>query len=176
MERPWLERYDPGVPHEIEVPDVPFTAFFDRAVSEYPENLATYFYGGQLTYRQLSGWVHRFANGLVSLGVQPGDRVALYLPNYPQFVVAYFGAWKAGAVVTPVNPLYTSREMARQLNDAEAETIVTLTRFYPSVQAIREETPLRRVIVTHIKEYMGGRVSHRAPQDAGGQGVAPQTA
>ncbi|HIE38594.1 MAG TPA: long-chain fatty acid--CoA ligase [Anaerolineales bacterium] len=155
MERPWQERYDAGVPSEIEIPDVPFTAFFDRAVAEYPENVATYFYGGRLTYRQLGRLSTRFANGLIGLGVRPGDRVALHLPNCPQFVIAYFGAWKAGAVVTPVSPLLAPREVAHQINDAGAETLVTLPRFYPTVQEIRGDTSLRRVIVTPIKGYMG---------------------
>ncbi len=155
MERPWLAQYDEGVPHEVEIPGVPVTALFDRTVADYPHQIAVLFYGRRITYRELSDLVHRFANALIGLGVRPGDRVALLLPNCPQFVIAYFGAWKAGAVVTPVNPLYTPKEIAYQLNDAGAETIVTLSRFYPRVQAARGETPLRRVIATTIKEYMG---------------------
>jgi long-chain acyl-CoA synthetase len=107
MERPWLAQYDEGVPHEIEIPGVPVTALFDRTVADYPHQIAVIFYGRRITYRELSDLVHRFANALIGLGVRPGDRVALLLPNCPQFVIAYFGAWKAGAVVTPVNPLYT---------------------------------------------------------------------
>ncbi len=155
MERPWLAQYDAGVPHEIEIPDVPVTALFDRTVTDYPQNVAVLFYGYRVPYRELRDLVHRFANALIGLGVRPGDRVALLLPNCPQFIIAYFGAWKAGAVVTPVNPLYTPKEIAYQLNDAGAETIITLSRFYPRVQAARGETPLRRVIVTTIREYMG---------------------
>ncbi len=155
MERPWLAQYDPGVPHQVEIPQVPFTAVFARTVSRFPNLPAVYFYGHRWTYRQLDEMTNRFANALIGLGVRPGDRVALLLPNCPQFVAAYFGAWKAGAVVTPVNPLYAPGEIAHHLNDAGAETLVVLSRFYPRVQAIRGETPLKRVIVTEIKEYMG---------------------
>jgi long-chain acyl-CoA synthetase len=155
MEQPWLKKYDPGVPHEVEIPEIPFTAIFDRNVRAYPEHLAVYFFGGRLTFGQLDRLVHRFANALIGLGVRPGDRVALHLPNCPQFVIAYLGAWKAGAVVSPLNPLYTPHELAHQLNDAQAETLVTLTRFCPQVQAVRAETALRRVIVAHVKQYMG---------------------
>jgi long-chain acyl-CoA synthetase len=155
MERPWLAQYDPGVPHQIEIPDLPFTAIFARTVSRFPNIPAVYFYGHRWTYRQLDRMTNRFANALIGLGVRPGDRVALLLPNCPQFVVAYFGAWKAGAVVTPVNPLYAPGEIAHHLNDAGAETLVVLSRFYPRVQDVRGETPLRRVIATEIKEYMG---------------------
>lgn len=155
MERPWLAHYDPGVPHQIEIPEVPFTAIFERTVSRFPNVPAVYFYGHRWTYRQLDRMTNRFANALIGLGVRPGDRVALLLPNCPQFVAAYFGAWKAGAVVTPVNPLYAPGEIAHHLNDAGAETLVVLSRFYPRVQAVRGEMPLRRIIVTEIKEYMG---------------------
>ncbi len=155
MERPWLAQYDPGVPHQVEIPDVPFTAILERTVSRFPDVTAVYFYGHRWTYRQLDRMTNRFANALIGMGVRPGDRVALLLPNCPQFVAAYFGAWKAGAVVTPVNPLYAPGEIAHHLNDAGAETLVVLSRFYPRVQAVRGETPLRRVIVTEIKEYMG---------------------
>ncbi len=155
MERPWLAHYDPGVPHQIEIPDIPFTAIFERTASRSPDVTAVYFYGHRWTYRELDRMTNRFANALIGLGVRPGDRVALLLPNCPQFVAAYFGAWKAGAVVTPVNPLYAPGEIAHHLNDAGAETLVVLSRFYPRVQEIRGETLLRRVIVTEIKEYMG---------------------
>ncbi len=155
MERPWLTQYDPGVPHQVEIPDVPFIAILERTVSRFPDVPAVYFYGHRWTYRQLDRMTNRFANALIGLGVRPGDRVALLLPNCPQFVAAYFGAWKAGAVVTPVNPLYAPGEIAHHLNDAGAETLVVLSRFYPRVQAVRGETPLQRVIVTEIKEYMG---------------------
>jgi|DewCreStandDraft_2_1066082.scaffolds.fasta_scaffold02189_3 long-chain acyl-CoA synthetase len=155
MDRPWLNHYDPGVPHEIEIPDVPFTTIFDRTVSRFSNVTAVYFYGHRWTYRQLDRIANRFANALIGLGVRPGDRVALLLPNCPQFVAAYFGAWKAGAVVTPVNPLYAPGEIAHHLNDSGAETLVVLSRFYPRVQAVRQETPLRHVVVTAIREYMG---------------------
>jgi len=155
MDRPWLNHYDPGVPHEIEIPDVPFSAILDQTVARYPQQTAVYFYGHRWTYRQLDRITNRFANALISLGVRPGDRVALLLPNCPQFVAAYFGAWKAGAVVTPVNPLYAPSEIAHHLNDSGAETLVVLSRFYPRVQAVRPQTPLRHVVVTAIREYMG---------------------
>ncbi len=73
-----------------------------------------------MTYRQLGDAVNRFANVLVNLGVKRGDRVAIYLPNCPQFVIAYYGTLKAGAVVAPINPLYVPRELEFQLQDSGA--------------------------------------------------------
>jgi len=82
-----------------------------------------------------------------------GDRVAIYLPNSPQFAIAYYGALKAGAVIAPVNPIYTPRELEFILQDSGAETIVALSQFYPKLQEVRAKTKLKRAIVANIKEY-----------------------
>jgi long-chain acyl-CoA synthetase len=155
MPHPWHAHYDPGVPADVEVPGVPFTFFLDRAAAGYGDRPAVSFYGGRLTWRQLGQACDRFAAGLHGLGVRKGDRVALQLPNCPQFVIAYFGALKAGAVVTPISPLYVPREIEHQCRDSGAETLVTLPRFYPKVQSIRAATALKRIVVTGIQEHMG---------------------
>jgi long-chain acyl-CoA synthetase len=95
----------------------------------------------------------RFAAGLVRLGVRPGDRVALHLPNCPQFLIAYYGTLAAGAVVVPFNPLYVEREIAHQLADSGAEVSVTLDVLYPRVAAARSQTSVREIIVTGIQHY-----------------------
>ena len=104
-------------------------------------------------YAELDRLADRFAAGLQSLGVRKGDRVALLLPNCPQFVIAFYGALRAGAVVVPCNPLYTAPELQRQLADSGTETVVVLTRLHPIVRAARNGTPVRNVILTNIKEY-----------------------
>ena len=83
-----------------------------------------------------------------------GDRVALLLPNCPQFLIAEFGAWKAGATVLPLNPLYTGSELREPLNAAGVEVVVTLTPFYKRLKEIQRETPVKRIIATSIKEYL----------------------
>src|SRR5207247_1223225 len=95
-----------------------------------------------------------FAAALVELGVKRGDRVALILPNCPQFMIAELGAWKAGAIVVPLNPIYTEHELIGPLSDTGAETILTLTPFYARVKAVQSRTSLKRVIATNIKEYL----------------------
>jgi long-chain acyl-CoA synthetase len=153
--RPWLKYYDPGVPHTLTYPDITLQTFLDRTAAEHPEVTATIFFNARLTYRELSELADRFAAGLQSLGVKKGDRVALVLPNSPQFVVAFYGALRAGAVVVPTNPLYTPREMAHQLNATGAQVVVVLSRMYPVVKGIAAQTPgVRHVVVTNIKEYM----------------------
>ena len=151
--RPWTKRYDPGVPSTLTYPETTLPELLLERANEHPERPAVIFYNRVLTYRRLAEASRRFASALASLGVRPGDRVALLLPNTPQFVIAYYGALLAGAVVVPTNPLYVAPEVERQLCDAGAKVIVTLSKFLPTVQAVRERTPLEHVIVTNIKEH-----------------------
>lgn len=158
MERPWLKFYDKGVRPNLEYPPVPMHYFLEQSVAKYPNNPVTIFGNGSkldatMTYRQLDEQVNRLANALAQMGVKKGDRVAIYLPNCPQFVISYYAILKLGAIVAPNNPLYVARELEFQVNDSGAETIICLSRFYPNVQKIRANTKLRNVIVTNIKEY-----------------------
>jgi long-chain acyl-CoA synthetase len=153
-ERPWLAHYEPEVPHSLEVPDVTLQEFFERTAAEYPGNVATIFFGEKLTYGQLDEQANRFAAGLQGLGVQPGDRVAIILPNCPQFMIALFGVLKAGAVAMPLNPAYVARELRGQFNDAGVETVVALNASAPRVREVMPETPVKRLIVTQIQEYL----------------------
>lgn len=154
MLKPWVAHYEPGVPPTLEYPAVTLHGLLEQTAERYPERLATIFFGAKLPYRALNEAANRFAHALLNLGLKQGDRVALMLPNCPQFLIAFYGALKAGAVVAAMNPLYTPRELEYQLNDAEAETLVTLSKFYPTVEAVRDKTALQRVIVTNIKEYL----------------------
>ena len=154
MLKPWLAHYEPGVPPTLDYPAVPLHGLLEQTAERYPERVATVFFGAKLSYRALNEAANRFAHALLHLGLQRGERVALMLPNCPQFLIAFYGALKAGAVVSAVNPLYTPRELEYQLNDAEVATLVTLSKFYPTVEAVRGQTALQRVIVTNIKEYL----------------------
>src|SRR5262245_35022927 len=154
MLKTWVAHYEPGVPPTLEYPAVTLHGLLEHTAEHYPERLATIFLGAKLSYRALNEAANRFAHALLHLGLQQGDRVALMLPNCPQFLIAFYGALKAGAVVAAMNPLYTPRELEYQLNDAKAETLVTLSKFYPTVQAVQHKTALRQVIVTNIKEYL----------------------
>jgi len=167
MEKVWLKSYEPHVPPSIAYPPVPLYQFMDDAAKKYPNNTAI-IYGGvvhqlggalidaKMTFQQLQDVTNHFAAALQSLGVKKGDRVALFLPNCPQFPIAYYATHKAGGIVVPCNPLYVARELEHQVNDAGAETIVVLSRFYPIVKQIRSHTKLKNVIVTNVKEYFPG--------------------
>ena len=152
--RPWPRHYDPGIPAMLRYPDVPLQALLDDAAESYPNATATIFFNAKRTYRSISEDAWRFANGLRRVGVKKGDRVALVLPNTPQFVVAFYGALRAGAVLVCCNPRYTAAELQHQLADAGATVVVVLSRLYPLVKAARPGTAVERVIVTNIKEEM----------------------
>lgn len=151
--RPWLRHYEPGVPYTIAYPDRPIHHLLDDAAAKFPDRPAITFFGRDLTYRALRESADRFAGGLRALGVQPGDRISLHLPNCPQFVLAWYGALRAGAVVVPFNPLYAAREVAAQMADCGATVAVTLDLFADRVQGARAASRLEHVIVTRINEF-----------------------
>src|SRR5947209_2216353 len=125
--------------------------------------VATAFFGKRQTYRELVKEVDQFSRVLVSLGVGKGDRVALVLPNCPQYVVAAYAAARIGAVFVGTNPLYTEREMAHQLADCGADVCVVLDALYHKVAAVRDATTLRTVVVTKLTEAMPFPLSVLAP-------------
>jgi len=137
----------------IEYPRVPLQGLFEANVRNAPNALAIVFCAKAFSYLELDSMCNRFANTLLKLGVAKGDRVALYLPNIPQFVIAYFGALKAGAVVTPINPLYREREVVFQLDDSGAQTLVTLDTLRPVVEKIKTNTPLNHLITTRLDQH-----------------------
>lgn len=154
MERPWLTQYEAGVSAVIAYPDVPVHQFLRDSAGRFPNRTALEFYGRRLSYRQLDTLTDRFAAAIIHLGVQKGDRVAIMLPNIPQAVIAYFGALKAGTCVVQTNPLYVGPEIAQQVTDSGAETIVALPQFYSRIKEVMGRTPLKRIILTNVSDYL----------------------
>jgi long-chain acyl-CoA synthetase len=152
---PWLDHYDAGVPETLApYPDRTLLDDVAEAVAERPDAPAVLFKGRAISHRELDRASDAFAAALVGLGVVKGDRVAVLLPNCPQFLICELGAWKAGAILAPLNPIYTEQELAGALARTGAETIVVLTPFYGRVKAAQPRTALRRVIATNVKEYL----------------------
>lgn len=156
MERAWHKKWPEGIPKTISYLDVPLHQLLVDSAEEHPDVPAIIFEGNRITYRRLNELTDRFANALEGLGVRKGDKVALFLPNIPQFVIAYYGALKAGATVTPLNPLYKEREAEFQLNDAEAETVVAADIFFEAIHNVRNKTKLRNAILTNIRDFLPG--------------------
>ena len=153
MPKPWLKHYEAQVPPTLEYPDRPLHTNLEQSARKHPDATATIFLNAKMTYRELDELADRFAAALQQMGVNKGDRVAVYTANCPQFVIAYYGALKAGAIAVTFNPLYAAREVEFQLNDSGAEVMLAMSRFYPIVKQIRARTPLKHVILTNIKEY-----------------------
>ena len=151
-ERPWLKFYLEGVPANVDIPDKSAVQTFDEATDKWKNKTALIFYGAKISYRQLKEQADRFATALCDLGVKKGDRVALLLLNSPQFIIAYFGALKAGAILTAISPVYVSPEIKHQIEDSGAKTIVCQDILYDNLE--RAEVKLDRVILTNITEYL----------------------
>ena len=152
---PWQAKYDEGIPPTLEpYPELTLLDYLADSARNSPDRPALLFKGAKVSYQRLERLSDAFAAALVGLGVRKGDRVALCLPNCPQFVIAELGAWKAGAIVCPFNPTYSEHEMEDALNATGAETIVVLNRIYGRVKAIQSHTSVRRVIATNIKEFL----------------------
>jgi long-chain acyl-CoA synthetase len=154
MSAPWLEHYDPGIPRSIgSYPEKTLVDVLRERVQEEPAAVALVFKGRKISVAEIDRASDALAHSLARLGVKHGDRVALVLPNAPQFVICQFAAWKIGAIVAPQNPLYTDRELEESLGASQPETAVTLTPFYERVKRCQRPTGLKRVIATNIKEY-----------------------
>jgi len=164
MSKPWLKHYDEGVPASVDYPAIPLDKLLKDAAAEYPNHPATIFgatvgsrvLDASLTYAQLNEAVDRFAVALQRLGVKQGDRVAIQLPNCPQFIIAAYAAWRLGGIVVCVNPLYVPAEVEHLLNDSGSEIMVVLSSLYERVRSVRANTPLKKLIVTNVKEYFPG--------------------
>jgi long-chain acyl-CoA synthetase len=154
MDRVWYKNYDPRIPHTIKCPDECLPLCVQKNAIDLPHNIATEFFGAKLTYGSLWSQILRFANALSLLGVKPGDRVAVMLPNCPQTMIAYYATLWLGAVVVMTNPLYVEREIEFQWGDAEAELAIVLDHLYPKVERVLPQLGIRKVIVTSIREYL----------------------
>lgn len=153
MERIWLKQYDSEVSSTFEYPQTPLYSFLEHSCAAHPEKVAISYLGNEISYSQLDILVNKAANALLELGVKPGDRVALYLANTPQFIISLYGILKIGAIGVPINPLYKDEEVLFELEDAGVNTVIVMSRFYPLIQRIRERTAIKNVIVTNVKAY-----------------------
>jgi long-chain acyl-CoA synthetase len=146
------------------IPRTPRYPLGEIAISEHlrewarrqPDKPACIFYGSEISYAELDELSDRFAALLVASGVASGDRVAVFLPNCPQFLIAFFGILKLGAVHVPVNPLFREAELAYELNDTAAKVIVCLDSLMPLLRQVRAETSLETVLVTSLAEMLPG--------------------
>ena len=153
-DRPWVKNYDKGVPATIEYPKGPVFQFLDNAAQKYPDHACTIFKGAEISYKEMNAITDRIAGALAAMGVKKGDRVGIFMPNTPQFVMVYFGILKAGGVVVATNPLYTPPEIEHQANDSGVEIMFVMTNFYKTIKAAQPKTKIKKLIVTNLKETL----------------------
>ena len=153
-EKIWIKNYDLGVPSHIDYPQVPLFYFLEESARKYPDTPCTIFKGARISFKEMNEITDQVAAAIIDLGVKKGDRVGIFIPNTPQFVMTYFGILKAGGVVVAINPLYTPREIEMQVNDAGIEIMFLMSNFYKVIKAAQPNTKLKKLIVTNIKETL----------------------
>ena len=153
MQKIWYSSWDPGIP-KVFKPQKSILQYLQDNVAATPDKIALSYYGRDMTYRELDQNIDRFAAGLIDLGIKKGERVALYLQNCPQFVISYFGSLKVGAIVVSLNPMFKHNELEYEINDAGAETLVTLDYLYPEVIKAGNRIKLKNVISTSFKDFL----------------------
>jgi len=153
-EKPWFKFWPEGVRKHIDFPEIPLHGLLAETAEKFPEQTAIVYFNKRMTYRDLKQFSDRFATALDGLGVKKGDKVAIFLPNIPQFIISYYGISEIGAIATAISPLYKEREVAHQMNDSQAETVVVLDALYPTLEKGLASSKVKRVIVTSFKEYM----------------------
>jgi long-chain acyl-CoA synthetase len=154
-QRAWLKHYDPGVPATLSpYPDRTFLDVLAVTASQRPDHPAMLFHGNVLSYSMLDQFSNALAASLIAHGVKKGDRVVLLLPNCPQFIIGQFAIWKAGAINTPLNPLYSESELEHSFKESGAEVAIVMTAYYKKVKSLQNKTKLRLIIATNIKEYL----------------------
>jgi long-chain acyl-CoA synthetase len=155
MDLPWLEHYDGGVPRTLGTyPEKTLVDFVREHARARPDAPALLFKGRPFSWRELDVQSDALAGALQREGVKAGDRVALLLPNCPQFVISEMAIWKLGAIVTPENPVYTDQELIDSLGETTPRLAIALTPFYAQLKRIQPRTTITRVVVTSIKEYL----------------------
>jgi long-chain acyl-CoA synthetase len=163
--KPWSKFWPATVPEHLEYPEVPLHGLLRKSAKMHPEKAAIAYFEKEITYAELDLFSDQFAAALAAIGVKKGGKVAVFLPNIPQFIITYFGVLKAGAIITTISPMHKEREVAYQLNDSEAETIITLDMLYPIVEKVRRKTTLKNAVVTNIEEYASKNpVANKTPQ------------
>lgn len=156
QDKPWLNSYPDGVPHQVDGAQFEsLNDLFAQSFAQYGSRFAFDCMGKKITYKELDELSWQFAAYLQSQGLKKGDRIALMMPNLLQYPIALLGSLRAGCVVVNVNPMYTARELAYQLNDCGADALVILENFAHVFQSIQDQVSIKHVLVTNVGELMG---------------------
>ena len=177
MEKIWQKLYVKRVPQAIDFDEITLPEALTRTASRFPDRPALVFQGTIVTYRELEDMVSRFAGALLAMGVKPGGKVSLVMPNLVQTVVAIYGTLRAGAIVVTHNPRNDDMQLEFQINNAGSEIVVCLDVLVPRMINVRKRTGVKKIISCHIRDYLPlpcektlpSGEKRAAPQNTGGE-------
>jgi acyl-CoA synthetase (AMP-forming)/AMP-acid ligase II len=152
--KPWLKFYDQHVPPSLEYPDKTYLTYFREAAESVPRKVAVYYLGRGITFQELDTLSNQFARFLQQAGMRPGDTVGVHLPNLPAYYISIIGILKAGGVLSGVSPLLQPKELQYQLNDADANVLVTLDIFFDKSAGAIQNSGVQTVVVTQIADFL----------------------
>ena len=155
-DKPWLKSYKLGpfkLKETIAYPKKPLFAILDEAAAQFPGKEAYHYLGRRMKYHELKRQSDAFANALADLGVKKGDRVIVFLPTCPQFIISDFAILKAGAVLVPCSPILKAPELSHQAQESGADTIICLNIHLETVKSIKAKTRIKNIIITSLEDY-----------------------
>ena len=164
----WEKAWSDGVSRHIPV-EKPITEILRNISQTQPDKIAIHFYGHEISFQNLNRLIDRCAWALIGLGIQSGDRVALFLPNCPQYVIAFFGILRAGGVVVALNPMFKAAEIEYEIQDAGINLMVCADFLYPEVEKIQKTASLTHVVMTSMGDYLPESPIFAFPDEALGQ-------
>jgi|BEDMetMinimDraft_2_1075160.scaffolds.fasta_scaffold00009_30 long-chain acyl-CoA synthetase len=153
-ERPWYKSWPEGVPKHIDYPEKTLSDLLKERAKNTPRNVQFIFYDRKISFEETDRFVDHLAYSLQKMGIGRGSKVAIMLPNSPQFAFAYYAVNRVGGIIVPINPLYTATELKTILRDSGSETIFVLDTFYSTLREVKKDTSLSNIIVTNIGDYM----------------------
>jgi long-chain acyl-CoA synthetase len=178
--RPWLARYDPGVPATVDYPPLRLDELLDLSAHRHPDQTALIFFGRATSYRALDEAVDRIAGSLQRLGLSQGERIGLYMPNCPQLVKSFYAIWRAGCAVVPINPRASAPEVARYLSDSGAAAAIVLDHLWLGLKDVALPSTLRHLVVADVADELpfglriGARITRRGTRVARFAAGTPQ--
>jgi len=152
----WHKNYDYSIPTSIRYPKIPVHELVNIAASSFPNKAAFNLYGSEMTFWEVRQEVMRMANALAKRGIKKGDRVAVHLPNCPQYAIAYYAIMALGAIVVNLNPMYTAEELIAINNNTGTTAMFTFDMVMPAIKAVAEGTDIKQFIVTRVTDYIEG--------------------
>jgi long-chain acyl-CoA synthetase len=166
QEKPWITHWPNNVAQSLDYPKLSLGEVLRTVAARSPESTALFYSGREFSYGELDSLADHFAAALQNLGIVKGDRIAIYLPNLPQFVFAYYGALRAGAIVVTASPLYKERELSHILSDSAAKVLVCLDKLHPYVESVKGKSKFIQVFTTGASDYLQHGSDLPTPSDA----------